>query len=1110
MLRDTTDLCRVLDIPFSSEQLEAITAPVDRPSAIIAGAGSGKTTVMAARVVWLVGHEGIDPGAVLGLTFTRKAASELGHRVRGALSRLADESGVRGLMDEGGEPVVSTYHAYAGDLISEYGLLHGHEPDVRISTDASRFQRAYRAIASYPGPLAYASTSLPDLVADVLALDGQMAEHLVTAADVRSFDRQLRDDVERTTAEIRRVRLHDEIVAAAHRRDELVALVERYRAAKNDAGVVDFSDQMERAARLALGCPEVSQSQRDRFAVVLLDEYQDTSVAQRDLLQALFSGSTVADGRGHPVTAVGDPCQGIYGWRGAAASNLQSFLGDFPAATASTEQASAAPACRESLAHPLHLQVNRRSRAEILDVANRLARPFYAANTDVRPLAAAPDSDGGVVRAALHRTVEDEVGWVADEVVAARSEVRRQGAGWSEIAILVRTRTEIPALVAALRERAVPVEVVGLSGLLSQPEVGDVLAAMRVVADQTANADLLRLLTGPRWRIGPRDLALLGTRARRLAGRLDVERTTTLVEELERSVAGIDPTEIVSLADAVDSPDDPHDRLGYSEEARRRFAEVSTTLRGLRRRAGGSPVELVRHTISALGVDLELIATGGAAAQVARDNLAALIDAVADFVAAEPAASLTAVLAYLDAEERYNGGMEVAAPSEADAVKILTVHTAKGLEWDVVFVPFLSEGVFPSDRARSAWPRSARTLPHDLRGDSHDLPALESLDRAGHAAFATAMREDALLEEIRLGYVALTRARHLLVTSGHHWGRRRTVHGPSPFLQTITDWLREQAGEPELWVPAPEDGEDNPLRAARAAFAWPAPLDAEAVGSRREAARRVRAWMSARAPGDTDADSKEPDLVPASVTPPTDADVEPSHAADDAEQRELRRLSELDVEIAHLLAEARAGTSEFQEVPVPARLSTTALMAMNADPDGYARTLARPLPRPPAPAARFGTRFHAWVEARFGQQVLLADDDLPGRDDLDIADDVELAEVVRAFESGPLADRVPHVVEAAFTIRLAGQTISGRIDAVYRTDDGWEVVDWKTSRSAQADPLQLAVYRLAWAEMHGVPLEQVRAAFCFVRLGELVYHHDLPGRGDLERIASGAGVGSAS
>jgi DNA helicase-2/ATP-dependent DNA helicase PcrA len=215
------------------------------------------------------------------------------------------------------------------------------------------------------------------------------------------------------------------------------------------------------------------------------------------------------------------------------------------------------------------------------------------------------------------------------------------------------------------------------------------------------------------------------------------------------------------------------------------------------------------------------------------------------------------------------------------------------------------------------------------------------------------------------------------------------------------------------------------------------------------------------------------------------------------------RVADWDGELDRLVAEARADRDQVVDVRLPTSLSATALSRLRSDPEGLAGDLARPMPRQPSPAARFGTRFHAWVEARFGQQDLFDPDDLPGQADAGIDSDDDLEELIATFERGAFADRSPHVVEAPFALVVAGQVVRGRIDAVYREPDGsWLVVDWKTSRGETADPLQLAIYRVAWADLAGIPVEQVRAAFHYVRSGHTVEPEDLPGRAELERLVS--------
>ncbi len=1075
VLSDVRDLGRLLDIPFSAEQRAAITAPLE-PGVIVAGAGSGKTTVMAARVVWLVGTGQVQPAEVLGLTFTTKAAAELASGVRSRLQALAARSGQPYVLEQLGEPVVSTYHAYAGGLLVEHGLRLGFEPDLRVVADASRYQLAARAIASFSGVREHLSISLPTLIGQVIRLDNELSDHLVELDEVRRFDADLRDRLaeEPQIAEVK------DAVTATKVRDELLDLVAAYRDAKADAGVTEFADQMGRAARLAEASAAVGELERGRYRVVLLDEYQDTSVSQRRMLQGLFSGPTAATGRGHPVTAVGDPCQAIYGWRGASVDNIDGFGAHFP-------RSDGTPAPR------LTLSVNRRCARDVLAAANDVAEELYALHAGVEPLVPRAEAGAGRIRVALHETVADEVAAVVDDVERLGASFAREPgtSGWSDIAILVRDGNERAALAAGLRSRGVPVEVVGLSGLLTTPEVADVVATLRCISSLTANAALLRLLAGPRWRVGPRDLALLGARARLLAA-ADRSAAGDLQSRLDLAVTGVDSTEVVSLSDALDHPG----AADYSAAARTRFTALSAELTALRRAAGDPLVDLVRRVVEVLGIDVELAADGGPQAQLARDNLALFVDAVGDFAGTDPTAGLFGLLAYLDAELEHDRGMEVAEPGGDDSVKLLTVHSAKGLEWRAVLLPFLSSKVFPSEQPRPRWERNAAVVPVPLRGDRDALPRQASWSKADRDAYRRDCRRQQALEERRLGYVAVTRAKELVLASGHWWGRtQQKPRGPSPYLEALrahaavadggtadpaaTDAAdaADAADAPDVasrWAPGPVDGATNPMVDRRQDVAFPGSLDTDRIARRRAVAADVR---QALADGVDAAEG-----VPAAV----------SAAVSD-------ELAVIDAELETLLAEAQRRADASPVVDLPATLSATRALRLGAEPERLAAELARPMPRRPSAAARLGTRFHAWVEASFGQQQLIDADELPGRADADIDDEADLRSLVDAFRRGPFADRVPAALEAPFQLVLGGHVVVGRIDAVFvRPDGGFDVVDWKTSRHEDADPTQLALYRLAWAELQGVALEQVGAAFCYVRTGRVVRPDALPDRGQLE------------
>ncbi|WP_316526425.1 ATP-dependent DNA helicase [Kitasatospora brasiliensis] len=1058
VLSHPDQLKELLGIPFNREQMAAIGAPLE-PAVIVAGAGSGKTTVMAARVVWLVGSGAVRPEEVLGLTFTNKAAGELSERVRAALLRagVADRDAAEPL----GDPEISTYHAFAGRLLKEHGLRIGIEPDVRLLADATRFQLAAKVLRTARGPFPALTGTFANLVADLTALDGELAEHLVEPQTLRDFDEQLLDTlatVKLTNDDLRAV------PATARARLELLRLVEDYRRRKHSAGLMDFGDQIAAAARLAQQRPEVGELLRGQFKVVLLDEYQDTSVAQRLMLAGLFGTDT-----GHPVTAVGDPCQAIYGWRGASVANLDDFPRHFP-------KADGGPAERYALSE------NRRSGGRLLAFANELAAPLRAMHEGVEALRPAPGAEqDGFVRAALLPTHAEEIDWLADSI----AHLVRTGTAPGRIAVLCRGGAAFPDIHAALVARQVPVEVVGLGGLLQLPEVADLVAVCEVLQDPTANAALVRLLIGPRWRIGPRDLALLGRRA------ADLVRTDRPegVEALAAAVAEADPTEVVSLADAVETfldleqPDD----LPFSAEARVRFARLAAELRELRRSLADPLMDVLHRVLSVTGLEVELAASPQALAARRRETLHAFLDVAASFADLDGDPGLAAFLGFLRAAQEYERGLDSSLPGGEDTVKVLTAHKSKGLEWDVVAVPGLVRGAFPSSSPRERWTSTKRVLPHALRGDAATLPDVRGgWNGKSMTAFKKELAEHSGTEELRLGYVAFTRPRSLLLASGHWWGpSQKTVRGPSAFLEALREHCeRPGTGEIEHWAEQPEKGAENPALAAPVERPWPLPLDPAAQHARRRVAGVVRARL-----GGAEAAEPEP-MAP----------------------EDQRQVASWDRDLTALLGELERSRRTAREVPLPAALSATQLLRLAADPDGFAHDLARPMPRPPQPAARRGTRFHAWVQSRIEPLLLVEPGALPGADDDGIEDEQDLERLKEAFLRTPYAQRKPHRVEAPFQLVLAGRVVRGRIDAVYREDDGlsesgggsrYEVVDWKTHREESADPLQLAVYRLAWAEHAGVDPEQVTASFLYVRSGRIVRPAGLPDRKELERLLIG-------
>ena len=1111
----------------TAEQAAVIAAPPG-PLVVIAGAGAGKTETMAARVVWLVANGYAEPGQVLGLTFTRKAAGQLLRRVRSRLARLAGTGlvvgGQPGLpVDEpGGAPVVGTYHAFAGQLLREYGLLstgvgqHAPiEPDARLLGETELWQLAFDVVNAYSGELRTEKNPAA-VTAMVLRLSGQLAEHLVDTGQLRDTHVELERLVHTLPAgPYQRDRGPSQwllrMLATQAERTELVPLIDALHRRMRAEKVMDFGGQMASAARLVSAVPQVGEQLRSRYRVVLLDEYQDTGYAQRVLLSSLFGGGVDEE---LALTAVGDPIQSIYGWRGASATNLPRFTTDFP-----LPDGSPAPV--------LELRTSWRNPPSALHVANALSAEARQRSVAVRALRSRPNAEPGTVRCALLPDVHAEREWVADHLQLRYQQAAADGVAPPTAAVLLRRNADAAPIATALRARGVPVEVVGLAGLLSVPEVADVVAMLRLVADPAAGAAAMRVLTGPRWRLGARDVAALWRRAVAIAsaaepgaagrhhqavaiasaaepgaaGRhhqavsLDGGQAARSAETAEQIAESAGPqADTVGLADALA---DPGPAVGYSAEGYRRIVALADELSVLRSHLGHPLPDLVAEVRRLLGVDCEVRAALPGAGWAGTEQLDAFADVVSGYAerataATDSLAPVVGLLAYLDAAAVVENGLAPAQIVVAqNRVQVLTVHAAKGLEWQVVAVPHLSGGLFPSTAQARTWLTDAADLPPLLRGDRstaglHGVPVLDTSDVTDRkqlsdkiSAHRRQLEQRRLDEERRLLYVAITRSEDTLLLSGHHWGATGIKpRGPSDFLCELKDTIDQSAaagqpcGEVEQWAPAPADGERNPLRDSIREASWPV----DPLGDRRADVQRgaelVVAAMSANAPAAT-------------------ADAEEWAADVDA------------------LLNERARAAQPSAQPLPSGLSVSSLVDLARDPEHAAQRLMRRLPSRPEPHALLGNAFHDWVERFFGAERLFDLADLPGAADTDIAqrDAEELATLQEAFLASPWAGRTPVAVEVPFEMAIGDTVVRGRIDAVFAEPDGGAtVVDWKTgepphgTEAARHAAIQLGVYRLAWAALSGCRESLVRTAFHYVRTGLTVVPDALPGPEELAEL----------
>jgi DNA helicase-2/ATP-dependent DNA helicase PcrA len=1027
------EIVRAMGAEPTEEQWHAISMPLE-PYVVVAGAGSGKTSVMAARVVYLAlvalgridaAHEGVLPGNVLCLTFTNKATENLVLRIRSALSHLD--------LPEGEEPEILNYHGFAAQILERHGLLAGIEPGQRILTSAQRNELCASVLDDMTFRHVRAEWQ-PSLITSILELSDQAANHRVDPLAVVAFNEARLNQLK----ELRSTR----ILEAAEQRIELAVAAERFRAAKERLGLIDFGDQITLALKTVEGFPDVAADYRSRFRSLILDEYQDTNVAQADLLHGVF-------GNGFPVTAVGDPDQNIYAWRGASLFNLLRFPDRFACADGSAAQ-------------KLPLYTNFRSGARILAAADRIIAdvPEEQRPDPGKELRPFPPNGEGEVQLARLPDEEAEASWIGDRIVALHD----AGERWSSIAVLCRKSRLFLPLQHALAERRVPVEIVGLAGLLKLPAVVEVLAYARAVDDPYASVELARILLGPRYRVGFKDLAVVAAWAK--------GRNYELRDEEE------DETTPFLFAEALEHLDDESVRAGLSDEGYARLQEFRAELSELRVEARRPVGEFLAEVVRRTGLRAELEASADVAAATATQrNLAAFLDEVHAFAPVEGELTLRAFLEYVRAEEELERQeWAPVQPSDEDSVKVMTIHQAKGLEFGSVFVPGFAKEILPDARVQQNPAEKGKSLDFELRGDADILPKFNNVLKQ----FWFSLRDQAMIEERRTAYVALTRAKRRLFVTGAHWyGEAETAKRPSEFFDELSAWA-EETGSATV-DPGPDVSEENPLVSYRERLStpWPGPALRQEPDPLFRDGWRTAAAEAARAGGAT------------SLLQPNEATL-----LETLPPEEVARFEELAAGRVRTAAAALDRDRETPELPpLPATIAVSGAIEYALCPKRFYWTTVRPLPRFSGPAARIGTQVHRWIELRSsGQTSLLELDESPDLTAEELSGQPgKVDRLQQNFLSSRFAGTTPLFAERPFLLHVDGFVIAGRIDAIYGEPDGaWEVVDYKTGRQPEEDDalasLQLDVYALACIDVWGKRSEDVKLTYLYLASGTEVSH----------------------
>jgi len=677
---------RILD-GLNPPQREAVLHG-EGPLLIIAGAGTGKTTVLTRRIAHMIATKRARPEEILALTFTEKAAAEMSERI--------DQ-----LIPWGyAETQVQTFHAFGDRVLREWALEIGLDPRFRV--------------LSQPEQVIFLRERLFKLPLDRFRPLGDPTRHLAALATLvsRAKDEDVTPEAYRLWAEERlRAAVGEAEADEALTQLELAAFYEAHQRLLAEAGLVDFGDQIHRTLGLLRGHPAALARLRGRYRYLLVDEFQDTNHAQLEMLELL-------SGEGGNLTVVGDDDQAIYRWRGAAAANLIAFRRLHKGA-------------REVV-----LTENYRSTQEILDTAARLVRYNNPHRLEAsfgidKRLRSSRDAGGVPVVHFAYDTVSAE----ADAVAAMASERLARGLRPRDMAILVRSNADADPFLRALNVRGLPHRFSGSRGLYAREEIRLLVSFLKVLANPDDSVALFYLAASELYRLPETDLLRLNHYARR--------KTRPLLEVLR---------ELPGDGHEAERNEDLASVGGRAREAARRLvADIERAAAEVPRRRTG---EVLYGFLQWSGLLGKLAKEASAEAEAKVKNIARFFELVRGYGDVAEHDRVPAFVAHLELLRESGDDPAVAeGPLDEDAVHVLTVHKAKGLEFPVVFLVGCAESKFPLQR----------------RGDALALPeTLVKEESAGAGAGSQ------LLEERRLFYVAMTRAMdELVLTSAADYGTAR-------------------------------------------------------------------------------------------------------------------------------------------------------------------------------------------------------------------------------------------------------------------------------------------------------------------------------------------------
>jgi DNA helicase-2/ATP-dependent DNA helicase PcrA len=741
-------------IRLNQKQKEAVEHK-EGPLLIIAGAGTGKTLVITQRVIHIMKSKWAKPSEILALTFTEKAAEEMVERID-----IEMEYGYE-------EPWVSTFHSFCDRVLKENGHYIGLDTNFSLMTQAQSYIFMRRHLFDFPLDIFRPQGNPTQFINDLIKHFSRLQDEDCSPGEYLKFVKKLPRGTKKEKE--RYVELK-----------ELAETYEMYGKLKMEESKLDFGDLITLTLKLLRERPSVLRKYQDQFKYILVDEFQDTNYAQNVLVNTLVLGKGYKNGRNLPrnLTVVGDDDQAIYKFRGAAISNILQFKERYPDAK------------------EIVLTQNYRSRQEILDSAYRLIKHNNPHRLEItekidKKLVESKvfqKEDGNAVNLVVAGSDNAEAEWVAEEILnlSGYEDVKAESEGslsfdesgqssliterqkskynFSDFAILTRTNAQSDIFVQTLRYYGIPYKLGGQRALYTREEIQNLISFLKILIDYTDGISMYNLLSMDIWGISSREFVELNRLAR--------EEHISLFEELEK---------LWGVKLGKDQGDEKEFDIEKKNIVQKILSSTSISSisdflliidRGLKMLGQKKSIgEILYHFVTESGYIQYLIDNESNENLFKVSNIAKFFDLIKEFEKNNPQTNIYEFLDYLEYSIKVGDSPTVDASDfdDFDGVNILTVHSAKGLEFPIVFICNLVSDKFPTRNMSDRIP-----IPDELIKESIS----EDLDSS----------QEHIQEERRLFYVGATRAQErLYLTAAHFYGDAKRKKKPSIFLYEILD-----------------------------------------------------------------------------------------------------------------------------------------------------------------------------------------------------------------------------------------------------------------------------------------------------------------------------------